>query len=358
MGRVAIIGISVANMRCALVIALRFSSQRQQFFSDPEKKQETTVIEYPTQLIRLVPNFAKFFVYERFSRRLFDHFHENLKANVKGELKESDEIVGRNLHVLSCGAKAVVTSCAQNVIQTCRETCGGHGFLSHSNLGKLREDNDPQLTYEGDNYVLIQQLIGYVLKNYKRNGVLKIFDFELNEKIEMFPKSIGSLENFSDLEKAMRGLVFVLLKLGSLHNEHSKLDLAKSVVNVIAFHWFLKWLESVPKSPEHEFLSQMGQLFAVQTLYENASYLYDANILQSKDLNRLQIRIECLNEALKKNLVTAVDAVAPPDFVLNSSLGRSEGNLHDNIVQQILNADHSRPSWWKEAVNFDSLAKM
>ena len=40
--------------------------------------------------------------------------------------------------------------------------------------------------------------------------------------------------------------------------------------------------------------------------------------------------------------MTAVDAVAPPDFVLNSSLGRSEGNLHDNIVQQILNADHFR----------------
>ena len=108
-------------------------------------------------------------------------------------------------------------------------------------MGKLREGNDPQLTYEGDNYVLMQQLIGYALKNYKRNGVLKIIDFELNEKIEMFPKSIGSFENFSDLEKAMRGLVFVLLKLGSLHNELSKLDLAKSVVNVFT-GWQQNWV--------------------------------------------------------------------------------------------------------------------
>ncbi|XP_075242790.1 peroxisomal acyl-coenzyme A oxidase 3-like [Convolutriloba macropyga] len=336
MGRVAIVGISVANMRCALVIALRFSSQRRQFFSEQNDKTETPIIEYPTQLMRLVPNFAKFFVYERFSRVLFEHFHENLKANVKGELEEKDEVAGRHLHVLSCGAKAVVTSCAQTAIQTCRETCGGHGFLAHSNFGKLRQDNDPQLTYEGDNNVLIQQLVNYVLGTFKQTGVVKLFDFELSEKMEPFLKLVGNLESESDIQRAMRCLAFVMMKISTHHNNHSKLDLARAVVNAIAYQWYIKWLETLEKCPEQAFLATMGQLFAVQTLYENSSYLYDAGVLHERDLSKLQIRIECLCESMKKNLISAVDAVAPPDFVLNSSLGRSDGAVHDNIVQQIL----------------------
>ena len=66
-------------------------------------------------------------------------------------------------------------------------------------------------------------------------------------------------------------------------------DLARAVVNAIAYQWYTKWLETLERCPEQAFLATMGQLFAVQTLYENSSYLYDAGVLHERDLSKLQV---------------------------------------------------------------------
>lgn len=80
---------------------------------------------------------------------------------------------------------------------------------------------------------------------------------------------------------------------------------------------------------------------------------------------------------LKDDAVAMVDAISPPDFILNSVLGYSDGRVdlqHSNynqykIIQVLFQVyEHleksfmssqygtSRPSWWKDMVNWKEFA--
>ena len=71
-----------------------------------------------------------------------------------------------DVHALSAGLKAWTTSYTAKALNTCRETCGGHGFSANNRFGAWRSDHDVFQTFEGDNIVLLQQVSTLLLKEY------------------------------------------------------------------------------------------------------------------------------------------------------------------------------------------------
>jgi len=51
---------------------------------------------------------------------------------------------------------------AVTALEDCRLACGGHGYSKFSGLVTYSQNYAPNTTWEGDNYILTQQVARYV----------------------------------------------------------------------------------------------------------------------------------------------------------------------------------------------------
>jgi acyl-CoA oxidase len=63
---------------------------------------------------------------------------------------------------------------------------------------------------------------------------------------------------------------------------------------------------------------------------------------------------------LKPEAVALVDVLAPPDFVLNSVLGKSDGKVYQNLQAALFQSPKTfeRPLWWRDIVHWRQHAKL
>lgn len=103
---------------------------------------------------------------------LTEQYYDVIECSHK-ENVEFEELSKRvaELHALVSTFKPLCTWTARDAVQEAREACGGHGYLKAANLGELRNNNDPCVTYEGDNNVLGQQTSNWLLKQWSADAM-------------------------------------------------------------------------------------------------------------------------------------------------------------------------------------------
>lgn len=124
------------------------------------------------------------------------------------------------------------------------------------------------------------------------------------------------------------------------------------------FNAFYQSVQATPQSPEKDALSLLLSLYGANLILKNyIGVMYEGGFVQS-GVNAgelLQAGILELLPVLKKEAISLVDAIAPPDFIVDSPLGMSDGRIYDHLKSIIFQTPKTfeRPNWWQDIVHRD-----
>ncbi|HEV7825275.1 MAG TPA: acyl-CoA dehydrogenase, partial [Mycobacteriales bacterium] len=159
-GRISVAGSAGSATKNALAIAVRYGDARRQF-AKPGADDEVVLLDYLAHQRRLLPALATTYALHFAQGRMVETLHEIATG------ADTDEHSQRELEARAAGIKAAATWHATHTIQTCREACGGAGYLAENVLPQLKADTDVFTTFEGDNTVLLQLVAKGLLTDYR-----------------------------------------------------------------------------------------------------------------------------------------------------------------------------------------------
>ncbi|KAE8662197.1 Acyl-coenzyme A oxidase 3, peroxisomal [Hibiscus syriacus] len=183
-GRVNIAVNAVYQSKVGLSIAIRYALTRRAFSLKPNEP-EVLLLDYPSHQRRLLPLLAKIYAMS---------FGANyLKMLYVKRTPQSN----KTIHVVSSSFKATITWSNMQILQECREACGGQGLKTENRVGHLKAEHDVQSTFEGDNNILMQQVSKALFAEYmaaqKRNKVFKGLGLEhMNKPCPVIPSQLTS----------------------------------------------------------------------------------------------------------------------------------------------------------------------
>ncbi|KAK3775877.1 hypothetical protein RRG08_011441 [Elysia crispata] len=382
-GRVGITGMCVANMKLCLPIAVRYSAARRQFGPG---KEEIPVLEYQLQQWRLFPYLAAAYALDCFSLTLFKDYIAFRIGSMMGDSSQAQANLGKEIHALSCASKPITGWLTRDAIQECREACGGHGYFKVNRLGEVRNDHDPNNTYEGDNNVILQQTSNYLLSFAEDAFEGKEISSEV-ESINMLsglPKRLETKFSARTTQDCMNPHVAVeaykWLVCYLLKESHRRLSeqsaegkdsftarndsqayycrsLALAYIEHTVLERFVKCTtekdgEDTPKELR-PVLQRLAALYGLWSVEKHLATLYQGGYVSGGETPRIiREAILLLCQQLKPDAVSLVDAIAPPDFILNSPIGASDGQIYKNLYGAMIQGSKTleRASYWQEAV--------
>ncbi|RZF34333.1 hypothetical protein LSTR_LSTR008872 [Laodelphax striatellus] len=387
-GRVSIVTICVTYLTNAVVIATRYSAVRKQFGPTDQPEDELPVIEYQLQQWIIFPYLAAAYTLKVFGDIFSNRFANFQLKLITGQTSADLAAMGPEIHAISSAAKPLAGWTARDGIQECREACGGHGFLKVSGIGDLRNDNDPNCTYEGDNNVLVQQTSNWLLGLYQAGKKDKaVFSTPFNSvhflsDIDRILRSKFATSNATSPESllaAYRWLVcYLLVSTESRVEENRSLGkdtftarndsqvfygrtLSIAFIEHYALQTFLHFIENECNDQNQKaVLTLLARLYDAWSLEKHLATLYQGGYAQATAAKCLRDDILNLCSQVKSQAVSLADSLAPPDFILNSALGMSDGQIYKNLQAAIYrNPDvFQKASWWNQVVNANTRSKL
>lgn len=284
-GRISIALAGLSAAKSGLTIAVRYAGLRRQF-RRPGSGQETPLIEYPTHQRRLMPLVANAYALDFALKHL-------IGRRVAAEPAEAHEV-----EWLAAALKAYVTWNTTATLQTCRETCGGEGYLAINRLPALKADSDIFTTFEGDNTVLML----WVGKNLATGAA--------SQPPAGAPETIADCARYFEFRESL---------LRSEVGNGSPLAIfraAQAYVERVILQQFRAAIECCPDPSLVPALQGLCLLFALVRLEEHRGWYLENDALAAVDSRALPARVESLCASLAPQAEGLAAAFGIPDACL------------------------------------------
>ncbi|XP_028674798.1 peroxisomal acyl-coenzyme A oxidase 1 isoform X2 [Erpetoichthys calabaricus] len=353
--RSMVVGESAKAISKACTIAIRYSTVRRQSELRPGEP-EPQILDYQTQQFKLLPLLATAYAFH-----FVGQYMRQTYLRITGDINLGDFSELPELHALSAGLKAFTTWVASAGIEVCRMSCGGHGYSHCSSLPGIYVNFTPTCTYEGENTVMMLQTARYLLKSYtqasagqKVSGMVSYLNEMSQQRLQPQQVSARStsvnLKDLSSLVEAykIRASKLVELAAKSLQTElqlmktkedawnHCSIDLVRASdahCHFVIVKLFCSKLAEVEDTAVHSALYSLAHLYALHGVYQNTGDFLQAGLLTVPQLTQVTQQLKELLSQIRPNSVALVDAFDYRDEMLNSVLGRYDGNVYDNMFE-------------------------
>jgi len=349
----------------ACTVAVRYLSIRRQFADRDHGGAELAVLDYPTVQIRVLPLVAVTYALHYTGEAMFRSYWET-RAEIehRGDLSRLAE-----LHAASSGLKACCTLLVADGNETCRRALGGHGFGGGSGLIPLVTDHLDKPTVEGDSWMISQQTASYLIRRMAEVVAGKVsepidsqFQAYLNNTtkqhgltdfalLNAFKDRVSYLAHRAYQQRVVKkqswtGLMIELHQLAIAHAE-----------SILVENFYTAVFVSPPNldPPIVDVLRDLFRLFALTTIQTRSLEFIVSRVLEPSRLEELMSMVKVLLSKIRPHAVRLVDAWSIPDYVLDSALGRADGDVYNALWQKAhlenpLNMDVFNPDFRSEEI--------
>ncbi|KAF7193638.1 Peroxisomal acyl-coenzyme A oxidase 1 [Pseudocercospora fuligena] len=144
----------------AVIVSYHYTNFRRQFRRSEAPGPEATVFEYASVQQRLLPLLAQATAMIVVGRDIKVAYDEYAAA----DLEPGSSSLLEDLHIRTVGAKVWATEITARGIEISRIACGGHGYSASAGFGRMYANAVNAVTYEGDNFVIGQQIPKIAMK--------------------------------------------------------------------------------------------------------------------------------------------------------------------------------------------------
>ncbi|UCC82669.1 MAG: acyl-CoA dehydrogenase family protein [Gemmatimonadota bacterium] len=339
-GRISIATAALSAVKSGLTIAVRYGARRRQF--GPVGEPEVRILDYRSHQRRLMPPLATTFAIDFAIKHL-----------VRTYLARRG-MMSREVEVLAAGLKAYSSWHAVHTLQTCREACGGSGYMAVNRFASLRADSDVFTTFEGDNTVLMQlvakALLGDFQEQFEEARFLGIVKHVTGKAARAIAELNPIVTRMTD-ESHLRDPEF---QLGALRYRENQLlvsaarrlkkrvdkgmdafaamndcqdhllALAHAHVEREILEQFHDAIEDVPNAQLSSILKTLRDLFALSRIEADRGWFLEQGYIEGVKARKIRTVVNRLCHEVRLQALPLVNSFAIPDELLGAPIALGE----------------------------------